>query len=232
MGEVPGVCIPGIENGAEKVNMARKERSMRMVHWVISSVVLLYAVLFPLPGKADTQGPGEVIKTFNAALLECMKRADELGYSGRYKLLDPVIRNSFALSYMAGQSLGRYWKTIKETEQSALVRMYSEWSIATYARRFDGYSGERFEVVSESAPDQGTITVISKIIQPTKEGAVFYYKLRKIEGNWRIVDIQISGVSQLALTRSQFTSVMKEKGLDGLIALLKTKIEGLAQGKL
>jgi phospholipid transport system substrate-binding protein len=161
-----------------------------------------------------------------------MKRADELGYSGRYTLLDPVVRNSFALSYMASQSLGRYWRTIKETEQSELVRIYSEWSVATYARRFDGYSGERFEVVSESAPDQGTVTVISKIIQPNKEGAVFHYKLRKIDGNWRIVDIQISGVSQLALTRSQFTSVMKEKGLDGLIALLKTKIEGLTQGKL
>jgi phospholipid transport system substrate-binding protein len=173
-----------------------------------------------------------VIKTFNAALLESMKRADELGYSGRYKLLDPVVGNSFALSYMAGQSLGRYWKVLKETEQNMLVKMYSEWSVATYARRFDGYSGEQFEVVSESAPDQGTVTVISKIIRPEKEGAVFHYKLRKIDGNWRIVDIQISGVSQLALTRSQFTSVMKEKGFDGLIALLKTKIEGLAQGKL
>jgi len=34
------------------------------------------------------------------------------------------------------------------------------------------------------------------------------------------------------LTRSQFTSVIKEKGFDGLIASLKSKIAGLAQGKL
>jgi len=202
-----------------------------MAHWLIVSGIFLYTVLFPLPGKAASAGPAEVIKTFNAALLESMKRADELGYSGRFKLLDPVIRNSFALSYMAGQSLGRYGKTIKKTEQSALVKTYTEWSIATYASRFDGYSGERFEVVSESPSDQGTVTVISKIIQPDKEEVAFHYKLRKFGGNWRIVDIQISGVSQLALTRSQFTNVIKEKGFDGLIALLKTKIEGLAQGK-
>ena len=212
--------------------MVRQKRSMHRAHCVIGLVVLLCGILFPCQGKAASKGPADVIKTFNAALLESMKRADELGYSGRYKLLDPVVGNSFALSYMAGQSLGRYWKVLKETEQNMLVKMYSEWSVATYARRFDGYSGEQFEVVSESAPDQGTVTVISKIIRPEKEGAVFHYKLRKIDGNWRIVDIQISGVSQLALTRSQFTSVMKEKGFDGLIALLKTKIEGLAQGKL
>ena len=214
------------------MNVARQEKSMRVVHWAILLSILLYTVLFPLPGKAASAAPAEVIKTFNAALMESMQRADELGYSGRYKLLDPVIRDSFALSYMASQSLGRYWRTIKETEQSTLVKTYTEWSVATYARRFDGYSGERFEVVSESPSDQGTVTVISKIIQPNKEGAVFHYKLRKIEGNWRIVDIQISGVSQLALTRSQFTSVIKEKGFDGLIALLKSKTEGLAQGKL
>jgi phospholipid transport system substrate-binding protein len=214
------------------MNMVRQEKGMRVVHWVIALSILLYAILFPLQGKAASPGPADVIKAFNAALLESMQRADELGYPGRFKLLDPVIRNSFALSYMASQSLGRYWKTIKETEQSALVKTYTEWSTATYARRFDGYSGEQFEVVSESASDQGTVTVISKIIQPNKEGTVFYYKLRKIDGNWRIVDIQISGVSQLALTRSQFTNVIKEKGFDSLMALLKSKIEGLAQGKL
>lgn len=227
-----GIYVLELLNGAKKMNLVKQKRSMPIIHWVIGSVVLLSVALFPISGKADTKGPAEVIKTFNAALLESMKKADELGYSGRYKLLDPAVRNSFALSYMASQSLGRYWKTIKETEQGVLVKTYTEWSIATYARRFDGYSGERFEVVSESPPDQGTVTVISKIIQPDKEGAVFNYKLRKIDGNWRIVDIQISGVSQLALTRSQFTNVIKEKGFDGLIALLKNKIEGLAQGKL
>jgi len=214
------------------MDLIKQKRNVPMVYWVIGSVVFLCVILFPPEGKADTQGPAGVIETFNAALFDSMKRAEELGYSGRYSLLDPVIRNSFALSYMASQSLGRYWKTIKETQQSMLVKTYAEWSVATYARRFDGYSGERFEVVSASAPDQGTVTVISKIIQPDKEGAVFSYKLRKIDGNWRIVDIQISGVSQLALTRSQFTSVIKEKGFEGLIALLKTKIESLAQGKI
>jgi phospholipid transport system substrate-binding protein len=227
-----GIYVSEIMNGAKTMNLVKQKKSMPIVHWVFGSVVLLCVVLFPFLGKADTRGPAEVIKTFNAALLESMKRADEIGYSGRYKLLDPVVRNSFALPYMASQSLGRYWKTIKETEQGVLVKTYTEWSIATYARRFDGYSGERFEVVSESAPAQGTVTVISKIIQPNKEGAVFNYKLRKIDGNWRIVDIQISGVSQLALTRSQFTNVIKEKGFDGLISLLKNKIEGLTQGKL
>jgi len=112
-----------------------------------------------------------------------------------------------------------------------LEKTYADWSIATYAGRFDSYAGEKFEVVSESGPVQGTVTVVSKLIRPNKEEIDFYYMLRKNEDKWRIVDIQISGVSQLALTKSQFLSVLRDKGLDGLIAMLKEKIKGFSQGK-
>ena len=41
---------------------------------------------------AEQPGPADVIKGFNAVLLESMKRAGELGYTGRYKLMEPVIK--------------------------------------------------------------------------------------------------------------------------------------------
>ena len=58
----------------------------------------------------------------------------------------------------------------------------------------------------------------------------FHYLLRKAEGSWRVVDIQISGVSQLALTRAQFTSVIKTKGIKGLIEMLDEKIRAFEKG--
>jgi phospholipid transport system substrate-binding protein len=126
---------------------------------------------------------------------------------------------------MATISAGKYWKTLNERQRRSLLDTYTEWSIATYAGRFNDYSGEKFEVVSESKPVRDTVTVISKLIESNKEETVFYYKLKKMEGGWRIVDIQISGVSQLALTRAQFVSVIGSKGLDGLIGMLRDKIK-------
>lgn len=43
--------------------------------------------------EADKSPAADVIRKFNAALLESMKRAKELGYSGRYNLLYPVIKD-------------------------------------------------------------------------------------------------------------------------------------------
>ena len=203
---------------------------MKLLTRLIGFAVLTCVVLHPLYGRAEQPSATEVIKTFNDTLLEAMKRADELGYSGRHKLLEPIIKDSFAIPFMAAQSTGRYWKTLKEEDRSLFLKAYTDWTIATYAGRFNGYSGESFNLVSESTPVQGIVTVISKLIKQNKEEISFYYLFRKIDGAWRIVDIQISGVSQLALTRAQFVGVIKDKGFDGLISMLKDKIRGFEKG--
>jgi len=198
---------------------------------LISLLVFVCAALSTINGKAEQQGPSDVIRKFNASLTESMKEAEKLGYSGRYKILEPVIKDSFALPFMATISVGRYWKNLNEKERSLFLETYTNWTIATYAGRFNDYSGEKFEMTSESKPVQGIVTVISKLTQPQKEDIEFYYKLRKLENKWQIVDIQISGVSQLALTRSQFVSVIKNKGFDALISKLKNKIKDFSRSE-
>ncbi len=201
-------------------------------HLTVMLFFVVFLLLLPSSGQAGKSGASEVIAKFNEALLESMKSADQLGYQGRYKLLEPVIKDSFALSFMADQSVGRYAKTLKEEERALFLKTYTEWTIATYAGRFNGFSGESLETVSESGPEKGTVTVLSKIIEPgNKDSIDFNYKLRRMGERWRIVDIQMSGVSQLALTRSQFVSVIKEKGLNALVAMMRGKIEAFSRGK-
>jgi phospholipid transport system substrate-binding protein len=196
---------------------------------ISSLLIVVFVLLLPIDGKAEQSGPSDVIKKFNAALLDSMKRGKELGYSGRYKLLEPVIKESFALSYMASVSVGQYWRKLTDAERRSLVETYTEWTIATYAGRFDEYSGEKFEVVSESNLNSDNVTVTSKLY--AKKERDFHYRLRKMTGKWRIVDIQVSGVSQLALTRSQFVSVLHDEGFNALISMLKKKTANFASGK-
>jgi phospholipid transport system substrate-binding protein len=206
-----------------------KFKDMHIFRRMISIIFCLSTMLFSSFGRAEQPAPADIIKKFNATLIDSMKRAKELGYSGRYQLLEPVIKDSFALSYMATISVGKYQKALNEKEKNLLLDTYTEWTIATYAGRFDDYSGEKFELISASKPDQDTVTVISRLIDSDNEERDFYYRLRKIEGKWRIVDIQISGVSQLALTRSQFVDVINSKGFSALISILKEKIKKFSE---
>jgi len=211
-----------------------KFKSAHFFRWTISILLCFFTMLFVSSGKAEQQTPSDVIKKFNATLIDSMKRGKELGYPGRYQLLEPVIKDSFALSYMGTISVGKYWNALNEKEKNLFLDTYTEWTIANYAEHFDDYSGQKFEPPSASKIDQDTVTVISKFTESGSSGNEerdFYYRLRKMEGKWRIVDIQISGVSQLALTRSQFVTVINSKGFSGLISMLKEKIKKFSESK-
>jgi len=204
--------------------MVTFEMRMRFLFRIIGSLLFASLFLLPVSGRAEQKGAEEAVKKMNSALLENMKRADELGFRGRYKLLDPVLRDVFALPFMGEKSLGSYWNTLSREQRNQYLDLYSNWTISSYAGNFDGYSGEKFEIEDAQQVKGGTVTVISNLVIPHEESVAFHYSLRRFQGNWRIVDITISDVSQLSLTRSQFISLIKSKGFDGLMASLQEKI--------
>jgi phospholipid transport system substrate-binding protein len=206
----------------------RKRRTQWFRRYILFLSVFMVAIVIPFYANAMQPEPSQTINNLNAALLQSMKRGSELGYEGRYRLLSPVIKDSFALSQTARMVAGGYWKTFSEEERNVYLKTYSEWTVATYAGRFDDYSGEQFKLISESALDRDTATVSSKLIESNRDEVEFNYQLHRMEGAWRIVDVRILEVSQLALTKAQFVSILGLKGFKGLISLLNGKIKDLS----
>ena len=199
-------------------------KGLRFFSKIIGSLLFAALVFLPVSGRCEQKGAEETVKRFNSALLENMKRADELGFQGRYKLLDPVLRDVFALQFMGEKSLGSHWKDLSPEQRKRYLDLYADWTISSYAGNFDGYSGERFEIEDIEQSKGDIVTVISNLVIPDKESVAFHYSLRRFQDGWRIVDITIEDVSQLSLTRSQFISVFKKKGVEGLMTALQDKI--------
>ena len=198
---------------------------------LIPAMALMLMLLQPAMLKADRPEVSSGIQTFNRALLTSMRKADELGFTGRYELLEPVVQEVFALSFMARKSLGRYWETLDEAQRSIYMNAYLDWSVASYAGQFNAYDGEQFKVLPCTECNTSTVTVISKLIKKGGESVDFHYKVRQRGTRWLIVDIQIEGVSQLALTRSQFISIIKRHGFETLIEQLHDKTEHWSKKK-
>ena len=196
----------------------------RILFNVIGSILLASFIFLPVAGGAEQRGAEESVKRMNSALLESMKRGDEIGFRGRHKLLAPVIRDVFALPFMGEVTLGRYWKGLSPEQRKLFMDTYTDWTISSYAGNFDSYSGEKFEIQGGEESRGDNVAVVSNLVRPNEDNIDFYYTLRRFQDKWRIVDIRIEGVSQLALTRAQFVSVMKKTGFGGLIASLKEKI--------
>jgi phospholipid transport system substrate-binding protein len=173
--------------------------------------------------------PKATVEQLDSALLDVMKNADKLGYKGRYQKLDPVIHHTFDLPLMTRISVGPQWTSLTPDQQQKVVDAFTRLSIATYAARFDGYSGEQFQIVGQSPTSGNDQIVDTKMVLPKDEPVELNYRLRADNGDWKIIDVFLSGtISQLANYRSEFAATLRSKGADGLVSLIDQKVADLA----
>src|SRR5262249_52867170 len=168
------------------------------------------------------------IRAFYDSLLAVMKQADRLGIQGRYDKLAPAIRATFDFAAMTRIAVGPDWNGIAPGQQSDLIESFTRMTIATYANRFDGYSGERFEVEPTSEGRSTGRIVRTKLVPSTGEPVTLNYLMRGSGDNWRIVDVYLTGtISELATRRSEFTAILKTGGPDALIESLRKQADRL-----
>jgi phospholipid transport system substrate-binding protein len=174
--------------------------------------------------------PAAALNSFYETLLATMKDGPKLGFAGRKQKLTPAIDRAFDLGLMTRLVVGLPWPSLSAEDQKQLVSAFADFSIATYASQFDDFSGEKFEVDPKAAPAPGNDVIVkTKLIQSNGEPVQLDYLLRQEQGEWRIIDVFLSGtISQLAARRSEFSGILREQGARGLIAVLKEKTQGLA----
>jgi phospholipid transport system substrate-binding protein len=182
--------------------------------------------------RADSapNAPVGVIQSFYDVLLSTMKDGQSLGYAGRRDKLTPVIRQTFDFPLMTRLTVGPPWPGLTPEQQQQILNGFSAFSIATYANRFDGYSGERFEV--DQTPTHlanGDAIVKSKLIPREGDDVELDYLMRNTGQGWHAIDVYLSGtVSELAVRRSEFSSVLRRDGPAALVNLLQRKVVELS----
>ena len=177
---------------------------------------------------AAASGPQPVIERLHATLLEVMRNADELGYEGRYQQLAPVLEQSYDFPSMIRIALGPTWRELDERQRAELTGLFTDMSVANYAARFDGYGGERFEILGEQPGPREAVLVQSRIVRPNDEPIELNYLLREFEDGWRIIDVLLDArYSELARQRAEFAAVLRSGGVPDLVATLERKIAQL-----
>jgi len=173
---------------------------------------------------ALTSGSGTVQGLYEA-LLSTMKDGRTLGESGRFTQLAPVIRSSFDVALMARLSVGPSWTGLSEAQRQEVTESYGRYISAIYADRFDSYHGQKLEVTGEQPATFGLL-VTTRIIKSNGEPVEVDYLMRRSGESWLISDIYLdSTISEVATRRSEFATILKTQGIDGLIAALNRKAD-------
>jgi len=168
---------------------------------------------------------GDTVQGLYNALLGAMKNGRSLGQSGRFTQLEPVIQRSFDIASMARLAVGPSWASLTEMQRQQMTESFGRYISAIYADRFDSYNGQKLEVIGEQQAAAG-VMVKSQIIKASGEPVKVDYMMRRSGENWLISDIYLDGaISEVATRRSEFAAILKQDGIDGLIAALNRKAD-------
>lgn len=171
----------------------------------------------------------QIVDKFQTQLIAVMKEGKQLGYSGRYDKLQDAVSNSHDLTKIARIVVGKEWEKLSETQQQQLVDVFSKLSIASYAHNFKEFTGEAFIFDSEEETTRGGVVVHARLTIPDEKDVKFDYMLKEKGNSWRIINIIANGVSDLALKRSEYTSILQREGFDALIAKINEKIDNYSK---
>lgn len=201
-----------------------KQLIIRTLFFVLCTLPLIS----PSTTMAEEQHT-DVVQAFNDVLLQSMQQGQALGFDGRFGLIRPVYEDTFAWQAMARFAAGKFWSTLSPEDRKAYLHAYRDWSVATYADRFHTYKGQKFAVLPPEKDDGRRVAVVSRLTKSNGDEVDLTYKLRSRGKAWQVVDIHVRGVSQLAMTRSQFVSVLEDQGLPALLNQLKEKTMEMSQ---
>ena len=108
---------------------------LRNFFWVMSLLLAFQGSAYS-DAVQDAKKP---VDRLNAVLIEVMKGGKQLGFQGRYKKLEPVVKDTFEFEAVSLIALGSHWKKLDVPQKTAFMEKMSDLSVATYAAQFKDY---------------------------------------------------------------------------------------------
>lgn len=191
-----------------------------------SLVCALGVAVAALPASAGAQDGAEAaaasVDRFHNTLVEVMQAG---AFAVRLKLLEPAVAEFFDAASIARISVGASWRGLAEEQRTAFIALLGRLIVATYADRFDGYSGQRFQRVDAVAASTGVV-IRSQLIRSNGQPVNLDYYFR---GD-KVFNVVADGVSDLSLRRADYAGIIRKQGFAALVLYIESSIAEAGAG--
>ncbi|HXV83075.1 MAG TPA: ABC transporter substrate-binding protein [Candidatus Binatia bacterium] len=141
----------------------------------------------------------------------------------RIDRLREALHSIFDYEEMAKRALGVHWRRRTPVEQQEFVKLFRDFLERIYSDKIDLYGGERVQFGREVI-DKDFAEVESTIVKTKGEELSVVYKLRQINGGWKVYDAVVENISIINNYRSQFDRVISSSSYEELVKRLQEKI--------
>ncbi len=180
----------------------------------------------------DLQAPQQIIQSVSTQIQQKLKdKAFTRNFAQVTQFVNGVINPHTDFDKIAPLVLGKHWKTATTVEQQRFKHEFQTLIVRTYSRAFIEYNDWTLRFIPLDASNEVTkVMVKTEVLQSGRQPVDVNYRMFLSNGDWKVYDILIDGVSLVTNYRSTFNDEIQTKGslsavIDGLV---KRNAEALA----
>jgi phospholipid transport system substrate-binding protein len=196
---------------------------------ILASLAMALALfLAPAQAAAPSDAAGFIDNLVNTALKTLDNK--QLSDDDRAKQFRELLDKDFDMPRISRFVLGSYWREASDQEKQQFQKLFEDYVVRSYSARFSEYSGEQVKVTGSRSESETRTLVQSQIIRPSGgPPAKVDWLVAKGDNGYKIVDVDVEGVSMILTQREEFSSVIQRSG--GTVAALNKELQQkLAQG--
>ena len=196
-----------------------------MVRSVIISVLLLLLIC-SLPLQAVGATAKETVEGKVQDVVTTLGNSEfkQMAKDKQITEIRSIVNEIFDYYELSRRCLGRGWKKLNDAQRKEFIELFSELLERTYADRLLAYTSEKINFGSEIELKKGKVEVASAIITTDGKNVPLNYRVIQKDGQWRVYDVIIEGISMVQNYRGQFREILAKKSPDDLLQVLRDKV--------
>lgn len=192
---------------------------MKLILKVVAGFLCMIAV-----AQAESVAPDVMIQNTADEVISIVKQDSGSKADNQKKifaLVDAKILPHFDFEKMTDMALATNRNKPTAEQKKALVAVFRNMLVRTYTKAFTEYRDQKIKVLPLKLDANAVkATVMTKILKPGSQPTDVNYQMINVGGEWKVVDVEISGVKLVVNYRNQFNTKIQESGVDGLIKFL------------
>jgi ABC-type transporter MlaC component len=185
------------------------------------AVLFLTAMLvasLATPAVAANDPIGDVKSLVDRAL--AVVHSKEMSLASKRSEFRDMIERRFDLAGMARDSLEEHWGELSAAEQSKFSQAFNSIVADTYLGQIRDYARKQVQIVSQDLSGANA-EVSGSMLGGNEEAVDLKFKLRNIEGEWKINDYSFNADSAMRNYRNDLKQAFEKGGVDSLMARLR-----------
>ena len=196
-----------------------------MLFFVIGLSINLMTASVCLAGSDATS---QLKNTIDEVIKIAKKDSMESSKGDRRIAMQKAIDGRFNYSQMVRRSLGKTYDSLSDQKKQNFIKLFKGLLENSYASKLESYRDEKINFLDEVV--KGKYALVKTNIVRSNNTIRVDYKLILGNGQWKVYDFVIEGVSMIRNYKAQFTKIIRRDSYEVLVEKLTKKINELEKG--